>query len=269
MLAGFDEDVQIFSKVGLSWRPDSSGPVHVETIGEDGERRTVYRDSRAVAIRQDVEESLQRLGLEQLDLAQVHFRDTDTPIPDTMQALRALREEGKIRAIGVSNFNLQEVREAAAALAPVPLAAVQIRLNLLQQAPLAANELVDWCRSRNTAVLAYSPLAEGRLAIPPADDPQKMNAIDAARTELAELCAEAELPMAAVGIAWLTSRPGVTGAIAGASTPEQLDGLMQMADVPGDLLRRASEIFKSVRLLDPWERPFWKRKLRGLIRRIR
>ena len=75
--------------------------------------------------------------------------------------------------------------------------------------------------------------------------------------------------MAAVSIAWLTSQPGVTGAIAGASTPEQLDGLMRMAEVPADLVRHASEVFREVQLRDPWEGPFWKRKLRGLIRRIR
>lgn len=264
-----DTPVQVFSKVGLSWREDSSGPVHFETTAPDGRKRVIYRDSRPASIRRDVEESLSRLGRDHLDLAQVHFRDTNTPIAETMHTLRALREEGRVKEIGVSNFSLTEVQAAAAALAPVPLSAVQIRLNLLQRRPLDAGDLVAWCRSQGIAVLAYSPLAEGRLARAPDGTRQKANRIDQALTRFADLSAESDLPMAAVATAWLTSQPGVTGAVAGASTPEQLDGLIRSAGIPAALIRQTTDIFRNIELHNAWEGPSWKRKLRGLVKRFR
>lgn len=261
--------IQVYSKVGLSWRPGSRGPVHFETTTAAGQRRIVRRDSRPEAIRQDVAESLQRLGREQLDLAQVHFRDTETPIAETMQALRALREEGSVREIGVCNFTLAEVKEAVAALAPVPLAAVQIRLNLLQRSPLEAGGLVEWCRAQNIAVLAYSPLAEGRLAKVPTAGQRMPGAVAAALAELANLSTRSDLPMAALAMAWLTSQPGLTAAIAGASTPEQLDALLESGKVAAEMNLQTAALFANVQLRDAWEGPFWKRQLRALLNRFR
>jgi aryl-alcohol dehydrogenase-like predicted oxidoreductase len=260
--------VEVYSKVGLSWREDSRGPVHFETTAPTGERRVIHRDSRPQAIRQDVEESLQRLGRERLDLAQVHFRDTETPIVETMQALLELRQQGKVKEIGVCNFTLQEVKEAVAALAPVPLAANQIRLNLLQRGPLTAKGLVEWCRAQGIAVLAYSPLAEGRLARPPSEPEQTPDAVAEALAELAALTTEAGVSMAALAVAWLSSQPGVSGALTGASTPTQLDDILNSPEVPADLIRQAAMLFEGVQLRDPWEGPFWKRKLRGFKRRV-
>ncbi len=264
--------VQVYSKVGLSWREDSAGPVHFETTAPDGSRRVIRRDSRPGSIRQDVEDSLTRLRRDRLDLAQVHFRDTHTPIPETMQGLRALREAGLVKEIGVSNFTLSEVQEAAAALAPVPLAAVQIRLNLLQRGPLGDGGLVDWCRSQGIKVLAYSPLAEGRLARVPDQHPEsqgkRRDRLTAGLAEFSTLVSEADVSMAAVAAAWLTNQSGVSGVVAGASTPEQLDSLIHSSEISTDLIREAAALFDEIQLQDVWEGPVWQRKLRGLKRRI-
>lgn len=263
-----DAETQVLGKVGLNWRGDHHGPIHFKTVGEDGRQRIVRRDSRPEAVRLDVEESLKRLDRECLDLAQVHFRDTDTPIAETMQALADLRREGKIREIGVSNFTLDEVREAKRALGTIPLASVQLRLNLLQRTPLDEGDIVPWCLENQVGVLAYSPLAEGRLAKSPRE---LKDIVDQALSRLSSLAAEGavkEISMATLAIAWLLEERGVTGAVVGASSSTQLDSLLRTTEVSTRSLDAMSAIFRGIHLSDSYETPAWKRGLRRLKQKV-
>jgi aryl-alcohol dehydrogenase-like predicted oxidoreductase len=107
-------DVTIATKVGLAWK--------------DG---TVYRDSRPARIRQEIEDSLRRLRTDVIDLYQVHWPDFETPIAETAQTMGDLRREGKIRAIGVSNFSPTQMRMFSA---DAQLDAVQPPYNLFERA---------------------------------------------------------------------------------------------------------------------------------------
>ncbi len=183
-----------------------------------------------------------------------------------MHALRELRDDGKVREIGVSNFTLDEVQEAHQALGSIPLVANQIRLNLLQRAPLAPGGIVDWCSERGISTLAYSPLAEGRLARGAHSEPEPT--LQQALASLTELVEETEFTTSAVALAWLTELPGIRSVVVGASSIPQLDEQLRFSAVPDQLVLEARRLVEGVQLHESWEGPFWKRKLRSLKRKI-
>ena len=119
------EKVLVLTKVGLGWDGDAHGDVLFEYADDSGNMRSVRKDSRPESILQEVDRSLDRLGLETLDLVQIHHPDRKVPLVESMGALLDLMHEGKLRHIGVSNFSPQEVNAAQEALGEVPLATVQ------------------------------------------------------------------------------------------------------------------------------------------------
>jgi aryl-alcohol dehydrogenase-like predicted oxidoreductase len=140
--SGLRDKVQIATKVGLSWK--------------DGKP---FRDSSPARIRQEIEASLRRLRTDVIDLYQVHWPDLGTPIVQTADALEALRHEGKIRAIGVSNFSPAQI---AAFSAVADLDAVQPPYNLFER-EIEADVLPE-AKVAGLTVLAYGALCRGLLA---------------------------------------------------------------------------------------------------------
>ncbi len=139
--AGLRDKVQIATKVGLGWR--------------DGK---VYRDSSSAHIRQEIEDSLRRLRTDVIDLYQVHWPDPKTPIAETAQTLETLRREGKIRAIGVSNFSPAQM-DAFRAVAK--LDAVQPPYNLFEREIEA--DVLPYAQRTGLTVLSYGSLCRGLL----------------------------------------------------------------------------------------------------------
>ncbi|HVS17564.1 MAG TPA: aldo/keto reductase, partial [Planctomycetota bacterium] len=125
-LAGHRERAQVLTKVGLVWE-EERGEFFFEGPDQDGVTRRVYKNSRPQSIRREVEASLTRLGLETLDLVQIHWPDATTPLAESLGALAELRAQGKLRAIGVSNFSSEQLGQAVGALGDVPLASTQER----------------------------------------------------------------------------------------------------------------------------------------------
>jgi aryl-alcohol dehydrogenase-like predicted oxidoreductase len=208
--------VVVLTKVGLRW-DDDHGEVLFSGRGSDGVLRTVRRDSRPAAVRRDVEESLVRLGVEALDLVQVHHPDRHTPIAETMGELLRLRDEGKLRAIGVSNYSASEVHAAQRALGDVPLASHQLQYSLLQRWP--EQEPLPIARETRHGVLAYSPLARGVLGgrTPERAERRLRDAIELQRAMASRL----GVSSAQLALAWLLAQDGLSAVIAGASTPQQ------------------------------------------------
>lgn len=226
--------VQILTKAGLRW-DDTHGEVMFDFIDGSGRRRSVRKDSRPGSIREEVERSLRRLRVECIDLLQLHQPDPRTPIADTMAVLATLKREGKLRAIGVSNFSRGQLVAAQRALGSLPLASIQDEYNLMQRRVEAS--VLAWAREAKVGLLAYSPLAKGVLAgrqLGSADLPPGWRGQSAyyRRVNLAKANAAIEsvmLPIARlhgadpaqVALAWLLAQPGVAAVIAGASSPEQ------------------------------------------------
>ncbi len=107
--------------------------------------------------------SMKRLGVNEIDLYQVHWPDPweQVPLKETMKALEKLYTEGKIRAIGVSNFAVRDLEEARSHLSRTDIVSNQVRYNFLQRE--IEEEVLPYCRKNNITILAYSPLAQGAL----------------------------------------------------------------------------------------------------------
>jgi diketogulonate reductase-like aldo/keto reductase len=137
--------------------------------------------------------SLRRLETSYVDLYQIHFPNASVPIKETMGAMEEMMEKGKIRAIGVSNFSLDQMTEANSAMARSEIAASQVNYSLVHRK--VEKDIIPYCQRNGIAVLAYYPLGHGLLAKP---DP-RMQAV----------CQRNSKTPAQVALNWLVSKPGV------------------------------------------------------------
>jgi aryl-alcohol dehydrogenase-like predicted oxidoreductase len=201
-LQGRSDGTLVFSKCGTV--PDE----------QHGDRM----DLRPETIRSDVEASLRRLGVERLDLVQLHDVDRDTPIEDSWGELQRLIEEGKVRYGGISNHPAGDIERA---LAVGPVGALQYQYSLLHREP--ERDILPLARERGIGVLTWSPLAAGFLA--DGFDPDSLDPDDFRRTHpfaqleltaLRSALRERSGASAAQGaLAWVLHQPGVAGAIVG------------------------------------------------------
>lgn len=203
----------------------------------------IYRCLRPESIRQEIEESLRRLQTDYIDLYQTHWPDATTPVEDTMACLLKLKEEGKIRAIGTSNITV-DLLERYRQLGPVD--STQEKFSMLDQ-EIIQSGLVDYCRQNNIAILAYSPLAQGLLTgkvspdreFPEGDQRRskprfsKENRvkIQAMLAELKPFADKYGISLSQLVIAWTIAQPGITHALCGARTPEQVEENARAGDV--------------------------------------
>jgi aryl-alcohol dehydrogenase-like predicted oxidoreductase len=222
----------VFTKCGLIW--------------DENDRQAAPQQIGAPAsIRREVEGSLKRLGVERIDLYQMHWPAKDgATLEEYWQTLLDLKAEGKVRAVGLSNHNVEQL-ERAEALGHVDT--LQPPFSAIKR-DVAASEL-PWCHAHQTGVIVYSPMQAGllsgrfsveRVAAMPADDWRPRNAyfqgealeqnlkLAAAFGPIAERHG-ATIPAAVV--AWTLAWPGVTGAIVGARSPDQVDGWLGAASL--------------------------------------
>jgi aryl-alcohol dehydrogenase-like predicted oxidoreductase len=201
------------------------------------ESRKIYKSIKAASVREECENSLRRLGVDVIDLYQVHWPEPDEDIEEGWEELARLKDEGKVRHIGVSNFNVSQM-ERAQRIAPIT--SLQPPYSLIRRG--VEDEILPFCRRHNIGVIAYSPMQSGlltgamtreRVADFPADDwrrnnPEFKEPRLSRNLALAQLLAEIGSRHGAsageVAIAWVVSNPAVTAAIVGARSPAQVDG---------------------------------------------
>jgi aryl-alcohol dehydrogenase-like predicted oxidoreductase len=192
----------------------------------------------AAYIRTAVEASLKRLGTDYIDLYQLHLPDPQTPIEETLEALDALVKAGKVREIGSSNFSLDQIRAAEAAVKPgaARFASLQNEYSLLKRDD--ERDVLPECERLGIGYLPYFPLASGLLtgkyrqgqALPEdtriTNNPNPSRWLSDDRLATVEaLIAYAEAhghSILELAFAWLLARPAVASVIAGAMTPEQI-----------------------------------------------
>jgi aryl-alcohol dehydrogenase-like predicted oxidoreductase len=215
------EEVLVFTKCAHPWDP----PDRIRT------------DLRPESIRRECEGSLRRLGVERLDLLQIHHPDPTTPVDDSWGTMAALVTEGKVRWIGVSNFGV-DLLQRCEAIRHVDTA--QPELSVL--VPEARDAVIPWCRDHRTGVLVYSPQATGLLSdsyrperfASASDEMRARVSGESLSAILARLMPIAErhgVGVGALAIAWALSVDGVTGAICGARRPSQVPGWIGAADL--------------------------------------
>lgn len=217
---GRREDFYIATKAGLEW--NASG---------------VFSNSTASRIRAELEGSLRRLDTDFVDLFQVHWPDTRVPIAETAALLAGFQREGKVRALGVSNFSVAQMEEFRSV---APLASNQPPYNIFDRQIDEAT--LPWCKSNGVAVLTWSSLCRSLLAgrirrgmtFDPTDirsvDPkfqeprfsQYITAVERLTTFAREIYGKTVLELA---LRWVLDRPGVTVALWGARSPDQLDAV--------------------------------------------
>lgn len=152
-----------------------------------------------------LERSLRALNVSYVDLYQIHFPNASVPIRETMGAMEEMLEKGKIRAIGVSNFSLDQMIEANSVMARSEIAASQINYSLIHRK--VEKDVIPYCQKNGIAVMAYYPLGHGLLAKPDS----RMEAV----------CRRNSKTPAQVALNWLVSKPGVF-AIPRASRPKHV-----------------------------------------------
>ncbi|HEV2030407.1 MAG TPA: aldo/keto reductase [Candidatus Dormibacteraeota bacterium] len=228
----------VFTKCGRRW---------------DGPDLSPRSDLRPDAIRADCEASLQRLGVDVIDLLQFHWPDKDTgvPVEESWGELLRLVEEGKVRAAGVCNFD-EQLLERCEAVGHVD--SLQTPMSLIARD--SAGRLAQWSAAHRTAVIVYSPMqvglltdsfSAGQVARFEADDwrrshPEfqspKLERNLSLRDALRPIAEAHSTTVAALAVAWTLAWPQVTGAIVGARTAEQVDGWIDGATITlseGDL----------------------------------
>ena len=190
------------------------------------------------AILFEIDASLQRLGMDYVDLYQIHRADPHTPIEETMEALHDVVKAGKARYIGASSMHawqFAKAQQVARQHGWTPFVSMQPEWNLLYREE--EREMLPLCRDQGVGVIPWSPLARGRLARPWGEHTPRI-ASDVfgtglfAHTEaadrgvadaLAALSAARGLPRAQLALAWLLRQPGLTAPIIGASRPGHFD----------------------------------------------
>lgn len=226
-IKGRSEAPYIFTKCSIVW--DDQGNVG----------RSLKRDS----IRREVEDSLTRLQVETIDLYQIHWPDPDEEIEEGWTTLAALKSEGKVRYIGVSNFNVSQMKRA---MSIAPIDTLQPPYSLVQ--PEVENEILPFCEANGIGVIVYSPMMSGlltgkmtreRVASLPEDDWRTKNA-EFQEPRLSRNLALAELlkqigarhgrSAGEVAIAWTLRLPAVTAAIVGGRRPDQVEGIIGAAE---------------------------------------
>lgn len=195
---------------------------------------------RAESIIRECEASLRRLRTDTIDLYQCHWPDPDTPIEETMQAMQRLLEQGKIRAIGVSNFGCQSLSQARRC---GPVHSLQSPYSMLQRD--VEDEILPYCIEYRIGFLAYGPLCRGLLTgkfdenTPLTDRARQIDPAFLGDTyranlrkvrQLADIANRVGRPLSALAINWVIHRPGVTAAIVGAKRPSQLAENLQAID---------------------------------------
>ena len=201
-------------------------------------------------VKRAAEESLRRLGIEDVDLYQLHAPDSRMPISATMHAMRQLMDAGQVHQVGVSNFNLEQWQEAESALGR-PVISNQVQYHLLERRQ--GRSLLPYAHEQERIVIAYSPLAQGLLGgkYGPGNVPQDLRAnygifnddnlrrAPAVLEVLSEVGSHYGATPAQVALAWLLLDPQVM-VIPGARSVAQLEANAAAADLqltPGDAMR--------------------------------
>ena len=216
----------VFTKCGLRW--DDQGYVR--------------RDLSGKSIRRECEDSLRRLNVDCIDLYQIHWPTDD--LEEGWSAMAQLKKEGKVRWIGVSNFNVDEIRRAQAI---APVTSLQPPYSLVRRE--VEQEILPYCRSNGIGVIVYSPMASGLLTgamtreraanLPKSDwrsrdlefqEPQLSRNLALAR-RLSEVGRRQGRPAGQIAIGWALRNPAVTAAIVGSRNAKQVGGNVGAAGV--------------------------------------
>ncbi len=231
-IQGMNRDkIQILTKFGLRW-DSTDGEFYFKSKDNSGRDLLIYRLASAKSIMKECENSLKRLKTDYIDLYQIHWHDSTTPIAETMEALQRLLEQGKIRAAGVCNYSAAQMEEAEKTIS---LASNQVPYSMVFRD--IEKDVIPYAIQHSKAVIAYSPLQRGLLTgkIKPGHqfnegDTRNGNAfysdenitrVNAFLDKLKPLAKDKNATLGQLVIRWTLEQPGITIALVGARNSKQ------------------------------------------------
>jgi len=231
-IKGKRDSYEILTKCGMRWE-GTKGDYFFTTNDNSGVQRDIHTYSGRDSIIAECEDSLRRLGTDYIDLYQVHWPDSTTPIEEAMEAFRILLEQGKIRAAGVSNYSVEQMEQASSV---VELSSNQVPYSMVRRD--IEQDVLPWCMDHDCGILAYSPLQRGLLTgkitpdypFAPGDNrPEtphfKINNLIKTNKfldKIKPLAEEKGATLSQLVIAWTLCQPGITVALVGARNEEQV-----------------------------------------------
>jgi aryl-alcohol dehydrogenase-like predicted oxidoreductase len=228
----------VFTKCSMRWHDD----------------RSIWRSLKAASLAEEVEGSLRRLGVHAIDLYQIHWPNPEEELEEGWEALARLKEQGKVRWIGVSNFNVEQMKRAEKI---APITSLQPPYSMLRRAIEA--EVLPYAQAHGIGVINYSPMVSGlltgamtaeRVAALPADD-WRRNSVEfneprlSRNMRLVDLLREIGhghgVSAGVVAVAWTLHNPAITAAIVGGRSAKQVEGI-----APALVLRLSQDEFAKI-----------------------
>lgn len=231
-IKGISRDkIQILTKFGMRWDLNK-GDFGFKSKNNEGIEIDIYKYAGKESIIKECEDSLRRLGTDYIDLYQIHWPESTTPIAETMEAVATLIKQGKVRYAGVCNYNSDQMAEAEKTIS---LVSNQIPFSMVNRA--MEEKTVPYCIAHNKSVLAYSPLERGLLtgkitagykfregdhrATNKYFSEESIAKTNAFLEKLKPLAAEKKATLSQLVIRWTVERPGITIALVGARNTKQ------------------------------------------------
>lgn len=209
------EELILATKGGVEWQKDR-------------------RNNKPDYLRQALDASLKRLKQDYVDVYYLHFPDGETPISESIGELKRLKEEGKIRAVAVSNLNLEQLTEATRV---TEIAALQSGYNMFDRRVEA--DVLPFCEKNGISFIPYFPLASGLLGgkykmtdpVPQGRDEADFRLKVEKADKLKAIAEEKQTTLPNLALAWLLAQDGVDAVIPGGRRPEQVKGLIESVDI--------------------------------------
>ena len=223
--------VQLLTKFGLVWDGSNNGKGDFFFDADDnGKKVPIYKYSSKNNVIKEIEESLKRLQTDYIDLLQIHWPDSTTPISETMEAVEILLQQGKIRAFGVSNYNVSKIQEAQKT---VQIASNQVAYSMLNKS--IETDLLPFTIAENIGIIAYSPMERGLLTGKYFTDGKlkendhrngyfgkfDLQQVKTLVEELSSLANSKHISISQLVLRWTTLQKGISIVLAGARNAEQ------------------------------------------------
>jgi aryl-alcohol dehydrogenase-like predicted oxidoreductase len=223
--------VQLLTKFGLVWDGSNNGKGEFFFDADDnGKKLPVYKYSSKESVIKEIEESLKRLRTDYIDLLQIHWPDSTTPISETMEAVETLIQQGKIRTFGVSNYSIPQIQEAQKT---IQIASNQVAYSMLNRK--IETDLIPFTVEENIGIIAYSPMERGLLTGKYFTDSKlkdndhrngyfgqfDLQKVKTLVEELSSLANAKHMSISQLVLRWTTLQKGITIVLAGARNAEQ------------------------------------------------
>jgi aryl-alcohol dehydrogenase-like predicted oxidoreductase len=232
-LKGKRHRAQILTKYGMRWE-GNKGQFGFKSQFNDGSPVDIYKYAGKESVIKECEDSLRRLRTDYIDLYQIHWPDSTTPIEETMEAMAQLLQQGKIRASGVCNYSAEQMKIADKVVKQVTN---QVPYSMVERN--IEKEVMPYCVETGKGILAYSPLQRGLLTGKITDDyrfekddhrpntvffkPQNRRQINAMLDHLRPMAEQHNATLAQLVINWTIQQPAVVAALVGARNARQVD----------------------------------------------